>query len=718
MDDLANELILHIFSFLSQRQIKRCCLVNKKWNQLGQDPQSYKSIFIYSESQLGEFINHVKNKKIADNNKPLGHYVQQLHYYGRNLSSALFTSFHQVCPNITFINEIDNIYSDESTSPLLSLPQWQYLNHFNTSYTYHYKDWMKHLKENKKYKQIKTLSFYLDMDKLDSSKKKLIKFEKDTRRQKRKLSLLKMSPLTQVFQQRINTYFDIKSDYVYHYGKILMLPKLKLLTFLSLDFSTYAMKTVYDLDQRTLESIMSSCPRLESLIIRNMEMNISDDYYEHLHSQKRNNNITTSTFTPSMTLIHLSFINCNLHDPTCYDYLSLKFPKLKTFSLTINRDDIYPNREYPKFKTAIFYMITHFIDLTSLTLKINRTISQINDQFWPIQELQDWLNHSSSTLLHLDILDYYMDISHNDLTKSQIMIPEMVHPHRYHSSSMKNRLYYLNYLKSFTLTMFTNTATTILSYLLKHSIQQQIISYSITSLNLDTYLTNSHHHYNTINLFQWLNSFPNLKKLTLVGMNRITDESEYRHHEINSNNNDNNNMNHYSINQLQQYKYKLTELKIHDSSIDINGGLSTLCNVFLHLTTLDLKNVTFQNDIMIMDNSTKTVKEEGKRKEKEINNDDEESRIVNSYNTLSINDNDNNKMITYVIDATHLNLDLLSLMYISYQSDMAQENEMELCSFTIEEMVGSQRAFHFSTIPDIIPFHLHFKCKSLEGLII
>ncbi|KAI9304091.1 hypothetical protein BJ944DRAFT_267372 [Cunninghamella echinulata] len=733
MEDLSNELILLIFTYLPQRQIKRCSLVNKRWYQLTQDKESYKTITIYSESQLAQFIEYVKTKQLDQ--KPIGSYVRHLYYYGRNLSSALFTSLHEVCPYITFMNEIDNIYSDESTSPLLSLPSWQHLNHFNSSYTYHYKNWVKQLLEKKR--KVISLSFYVDMDQLETNKRKHIYLQKDTRQQKRKLSVLKMSPLTQVFRQRINTYFDIKEDHVYHYGKVLVLPQLNHLTSLCLQFSSYAMKTVYDLDERTLNSIISSCPQLESLTLMSMEMNLSNDYY---------NSESSYTSTVSTTLTNLAFINCNLHDPAIYhSYLSITFPKLQTFSLVINRDDIYLNNEYPSFKKALFYMITHFINLKSLTLKVNNTLSHINPSFWPIQELRQWMNHST-TILHLDILDALMDI--------KIKLPSLIDTERkiidkttfkVEEEGDDDDAKSIQYLKSLAFTIFAHTATTILSYLVSSNksikTTKYIASTSITTLSLETCFTNSHRHQqNIIYFYQWLDAFPNLKKFTLIGMNRFRDEYyngsparsiRGKHNDINREKEEEQENQH----QLQQKKYKLTELKIQDSTIDLRGGLSTLCQLFPQLTILDLKNITFQNDLTSTPlPETTHTKTKGLENEYEMGNENEkdESNLVQLYNLLNINDNNNNdsdndqasetqqQMVKYTIDATHLELDLLSLMYINYQPNgmTAIYNEMELCSFTIDELVGSTKSFHFSTIPDIAPFHLHFKCRSVEGLII
>ncbi|CAO3649513.1 unnamed protein product [Cunninghamella echinulata] len=584
------------------------------------------------------------------------------------------------------------------------------------------------------------------MDQLETNKRKHIYLQKDTRQQKRKLSVLKMSPLTQVFRQRVNTYFDIKEDYVYHYGKVLVLPQLNHLISLCLQFSSYAMKTVYDLDERTLDSIISSCPQLESLTLMNMEMNLSNDYYNHISS--------SSSSTVSTTLTYLAFINCNLHDPAIYhSYLSMTFPKLQTFSLIINRDDIYLSSEYPSFKKALFYMITHFVNLKSLTLKVNNALSHINPSFWPIQELRQWMNHYT-TILHLDILDALMDIKmrlpsiidvEKKITDKEIFNVEEEGNNNNYNDDNDDSSKSIHYLNSLAFTIFSHTATTILSYLISsnNSIKatKYIASTSITTLSLETCFTNSQHHQqNILYFYQWLDAFPNLKKFTLIGMNKIIDE--YRHDLPTklirgkyNNNNKEKEEEQENQHHLQQRKYKLTELKIHDSTIDLHGGLSTLCQLFPHLTVLDLKNITFQNDLTstVLPDTTHT-KIKGLENEYEIEYENERNRsvLIQLYNSLIINDNNDDgsnndqdngiqqQMMKYTIDATHLELDLLSLLYINYQPDgiATSYSEMELCSFTIDELVGSAKSFHFSTIPDIIPFHLHFKCRSVEGLVI
>ncbi|CAO3640821.1 unnamed protein product [Cunninghamella echinulata] len=70
MNNIPNELLQHIFSFLSQRYISVCQQVCKKWMLSTRHPKFYQSITLYSEKQLEKFLNTVSTLTLTSNNIP------------------------------------------------------------------------------------------------------------------------------------------------------------------------------------------------------------------------------------------------------------------------------------------------------------------------------------------------------------------------------------------------------------------------------------------------------------------------------------------------------------------------------------------------------------------------------------------------------------------------------------------------------------------------
>ncbi|CAO3611579.1 unnamed protein product [Cunninghamella blakesleeana] len=562
MEDLPNEILQSIFSQLSQKYITtQCSIVCKKWNKLVFQPSFYSTIHIYSTHQLKKFTQVATTKII--NKRYIGHYVKGLnfHFMGSLLNMLKHEEglkhFATVFPNLQTIYGLLNNDVDKDASIYLYLKQ---INNF--LYCYPFQPWITIFNDKKDILKSLEINITQQLFHLNSQSDNIIHLQltNDT--------MKKNGVVNAITEEDIPT-------------KILILPTLINLTKLKIDFCTHANRLLFcfhNIDERTMENIHQSCPKLESLTLNDFIMSISDQYYYY-------NNSNNKRILPAICLKHIN-INGDLTDPLCYTYLSIKYTHLESLSLYISENTSITNgnsSHFEKFSQSIYQMINGFSLLKSINCQTFHHIGPNSYQnnirngsyiYWPHLLFIDWLNQNPNQLIHLN---YPFDLTENDFsaTTTHNINKQLQYQHTY-----------LNYLTSLSLRT-DNAIHLVLNYLLQNigNSSLPIVSTNLKELTISSSYSISNN--NGLFIYDWLTIFPNLISFKLNHMLYIYDDDD----ESNINNDKNNHfkdINHdnqesVALHQLikQQYNtlnrkknafYKLGNLEISESHIYFNNN--------------------------------------------------------------------------------------------------------------------------------------------------
>ncbi|CAO3619829.1 unnamed protein product [Cunninghamella blakesleeana] len=600
MDELPIEILVQIFKYTSQRNITHYSSVCKKWKHIitSQPTVFYSTIKLYSLRQVRKFIKKAKEPVVivttTNNitqiiNKSFGHYVQHIYLCCDYQSfPLLIRDLMLVLPNIQSIhstkseNNYDALHFLKSSIHLsVQLPLLDHLSHIPFWYIKsHKRNWLPTtttttISTNRDHKHpIKSINYRFpskdeEYDIFPFHFKK-VGFKKSIESVYLHASLMNHH---QYYFEEGND--DIRLDNFDYQSKILKLSTLDntttgnnnnrnpfyYLTDLTITFSkSQSGSDIFELDERTLESIHQSCPQLSTLQLYYFFMNLSEEYpnliTNNINNIKNNNN---DKMLPSLHLKQFKMYGF-LMDPKCYTYLSLKYPKLESFEL-ITQNISYLKDQSKMFQSCIFNMLTHYPLLKRLYVDI-LCDQHWNSVFWPHHEFLQWLvNHPDQ----LDYLYYPYHLEPNIFLQQQQQMIEkrkekiemdsktdLQHP----ITLPLNHHYkiYLNYLTSFTIN-YTNLIDIAIEYFLFHS-STTPISQSIKELKI----IGSSFHVGKCNslffMYDWLDVFPNVTTLILYqlfirGEHHDPKEEEIEekfhfmnlnhNHYINNNNNGNNN---------------------------------------------------------------------------------------------------------------------------------------------------------------------------------
>ncbi|CAO3619651.1 unnamed protein product [Cunninghamella blakesleeana] len=532
MDNIPNELLQHIFSYLSQRYRSVCSTVCKKWLIATRDPLFYKTINLYSEQQVKKFINYAKRITITEKNIPIGYFVYELNikeaFYdngGDGIDRAtmeLLKLLYDCCPNIKKIDDLSciideseqeqiidtyDLYNTSSTSSLINYC-WPFL----TIVPFWYSTLDRSLSYHHQHNNITSLEYKMENDQQQHNyeNKNIIQFQIDQQKRYRPTKDQQQS-LFSIFHERplINQEGEIE-----HYGKTIFFSspsswiQLKSLSLKLNAFNNGSSTAIYELDERVFDTIHTTCPQLEFLSLKDFFMNLSDTYLFTRTTAME----TTIQSHPSLKQLHLN--QCCFNDILCFDYVSNLYPNITTLSLHLlwNGSD---RRETEQYKSSIFHLLTGYQQLrhlsTSLTYITNFVHVDLADELWPDVEFYQWLTQHPH---QLDSLDYSYDllkVEYRYLAETQLSsssssssIPIPFLPslssiatttssyscyspssNYYYYQSKKNLshcLSYLHHLTSFTLTL-EKSSSDLLHYLLIHG-TNEYVSLSITSLKI------------------------------------------------------------------------------------------------------------------------------------------------------------------------------------------------------------------------------------------
>ncbi|CAO3634831.1 unnamed protein product [Cunninghamella echinulata] len=483
--------------------------------------------------------------------------------------------------------------------------------------------------------------------------------------------------------------------YVEHYGiSLLFFPFASSwiqLESLSLSFNIFnigSSTAMYALDERVFTIIQSACPQLTSLTLKEFYMNLSDNYQLPTPTLSQ---ITNKKIYPHLPLQQLHFIQSSFNDDQCFSFLSQFYPN----TVDLKLDLIWNGRkkeEGQRYKVSLFNMIACFSGLKKLSIQLhnanrNRHIS-IMKYIWPGVELYEWFAKYPKQLEELDYPYGLLSIENQYLKHLQSLSPSSSSS----SSSfhlpidhLNQALAYLHHLT--TLTLHPDENPSLLLHYLQVDGQFTQASLSITSLTLCKAELWRDHYYNDYDFFiyQWLNAFPNLKKLDIANVGNIVKVKEDDNHKRKRN--------HDGQQQQQQQQvnyFALEELKIKGVNIHLNSD--QLKEFFqscpsLHILTLD--SVNFIGSLTTLEPFMPSIL----------------SPISHSYHHHHHNNNSSSNVKSMTIDMSHLHLDKLEFLYLQSEYRVNISIPSEPVRFMVKE--------NMTTISTPVGVSIH--CKSVDN---
>ncbi|CAO3630471.1 unnamed protein product [Cunninghamella blakesleeana] len=476
MEGLPNELTTLVFQQLPQK-LRHC----KEWQNLFSQPIFYKTLHIYSYTQLNKCIDIANTDPKTDQH--FSYHVETIYFHTDfDITNENLVSILCLFPNLTRIQGLSKRQQPLPTKiPFPPLNKLKYIHYW---YQYHIKKWTDALINN--HRNIKMLEFTKQCD-LPVSKEG---FNEPPRVPTVYFALV--STMLPIYGGILNVHQKSEST-VYTVN----LPIMSCLTYLSINCK-YRIG-----NENMFESIHQSCPQLKSLILDSFTMYISNDY---------NDKISQRLLEPNITLKELR-LSEEMNDPKCYDYLSFKYPHLEPLSLSLCAPN-YPDSLTILFNLSIYEMITQYNHLKKLIVRFTSKIKRY--KFWPHYLLLEWLRQNPTKLYYLDYpfnfkISHFMEDKNDDEFKQSIVQPI------YENLGIQEQDY-LNHLSFLSLGNKSVNGINALFYFYICNEKNYIISNSVEELVLEFT--------NLGNIFYWLNRFPNLKSLSIFGNNgtKVTDE--------------------------------------------------------------------------------------------------------------------------------------------------------------------------------------------------
>ncbi|CAO3628595.1 unnamed protein product [Cunninghamella blakesleeana] len=486
------------------------------------------------------------------NDIPIGYFVYELYLQElfdkiSEIPTNKIILLHKACPNIEYIDTLSIPYKAQHR-----IPTWKKLTHIQPWVTTYYKRW--YLNYPKRQQQQKKGIQYLEF-RVPKYIGKVVQIEKEER-----FSFYNNSNNNNIQRKPIQRKYDVEY--------LLFKSIWDHLTHLSLVFGEAYKEKNYQLDDHTFESIHQSCPSLESLLIKNLDIHASLDYLE-----------VEDFIQPCKKLSSLQLQSCTISHPNVFTYFSEKYTHLSTLLLYLDinseeEEDDDDDRE--EFSDCLYHFIRHLFYLKHFAVRfndLNENRSPLdffnpNDQLFPHEAFRKWLSNSQHQLLQS--LEYPYALNIPSLV-NPIQLDENKNSPIYQGQqpTLLNDLFDLNKDDIDIMINRNNKVTTVytLTSLTIHGYQEDRIFYSI---------------------LHYLNTFPNLKTLNIsyAGLYDFDIRNGY-----NSNNNNNNNKNLKLLS--PRITYPLEKLILHHVNFYLNTELSTLFRHIPYLNELHWSSIEF-----------------------------------------------------------------------------------------------------------------------------
>ncbi|KAI9306529.1 hypothetical protein BJ944DRAFT_263427 [Cunninghamella echinulata] len=655
MNFFPNEILEHIFTYLSHWNKTQCALVDKKWNDILRLPLFYKTITIYNSKQLEKFIQMATTVYI--NQHLVGFFVENLllEGYCNGLEDnqdiiPLIRRLNVACPNVNYIDSILSVYGhspyDFSLWPnLKTIPGWvqnrdknwyQRISNHNNKYT--------SLEFNINNNMIAQLHPPTEEEEEEEEKEKgedtkLILFEKDQHMELRKLTDYPIAKhYLNIHDINDNDRIDIiinNEEYTHYSGSIMSFSIKVKANFMHLKDLTIGFQQCayyvycfgeeirFEMDERTIENIHQSCPQLESLALKDIVINISNQYIQHkLLSSPASSDLFM--YQPCRSLKKLTLHQLSPQHPYCFDYFSKKYPQLTNLNmqliiLTWDNESTAFNKEC---ELSLMDMITHYPNLSSLSVgMMDPTFDSMAslhwiEPFWNHSAFFKWLSQNPTQLRSLAYPFSFHTIEKNNddnngvVNKYNRFLPLPLDTpdtnndntdddddENEEESEIKQRYAYLDHIKELNLVNEFNSNETYHYLFYIKEIKHYTNFLNLTSLHLKHFglaFGKWKAKRGPLDIYSWLKLFPNLKRLQLDNVLTINMDNDDVVDDIDKGNDKKIEKSSIPIKQSNQKKsFPLEELVLKNCTIRTINGLANLSDACPHLHILKIEKVEF-----------------------------------------------------------------------------------------------------------------------------
>ncbi|KAI9303150.1 hypothetical protein BJ944DRAFT_250907 [Cunninghamella echinulata] len=572
MSTFPNEIIEIICQHLSHRELLQCMLVNSNWCKMS-SAVFYHTLNIYNKKQLDNFIEFATTitttiSKI--NNLPICNLVNQIiiddFYKWDHFTQQDLKRLHDTCPNIKLLDGFGPV-SAIGKITFSELPNWHQWVQIPRWLTERDQQWYQCIQPINNYQSLefnisREMIHWKEDDHGNSEKTKnkkgfYLQGWKDHQLQKIKVrdsyfffdSHNIPQPLSTVAAEN-----DLEEvNYTYYLSQIITLPtaisyihlKRLLLDFEEWNRTSTSQLDALKFDERIIESIHQTCPVLESLHLREFNMNLTNQLQALMKSSS---------------------------------------PTIKPYPYFTNDENI----KY-RFRFAFYKMLSAFQHLSALSIKslfweARPFDGGREDTLWKDNEFLSWLSNKTHTLTSLTYHNDWTRLIENDSNmkndedKDQLL-------------ALKQKYLFMDHLQELKLIneRLIHKSFTDLSFMFK----KEIYYSQLTTLTIK--FTNQHPIEEThIDFYLWLDLFPNLKKLMIEedtnmvfkGMDKRNLRIELQKQE-----------------QQQNKIYPLQELNIIGAELSLANGLTDIGDVCPSLKKLRLIDVLISGGYQTQNNT-------------------------------------------------------------------------------------------------------------------
>ncbi|CAO3652825.1 unnamed protein product [Cunninghamella blakesleeana] len=585
MSDLPYEIIKTIVSPFPIRSLLQYTFINKHWNVVCHDIL-YHTVKLYTGKQLKKFLYTAKTFIIR--NKPIGYYVQILnleHFINCNIGRVNkndMIELRHTCPNAFIIG----------SHTFASIPLLHYLQPKENNYHRHHHN--NDSNSNSNYTQFNINNIcdkfnFLQLDVLSELQSGIgiLKYQTDDEKMERHRTINDYY-LESYWDSDDNDNEDDNNDaysikkglpyliaythlkekfkeyHPFYYGKTLSFTlkssstKFHHLKELHLQFSCYFQQVIPEMaefDERSIDSILTSCPNLKVLKLYRFFMN---------HHQQFNNNYYSKRI-PYTSLETLILDKCIFIEPQCCEYFSSTFPSITALDVYLKLDtECFSDRD--EFYEHVLQMITSFSNLYHL--KYHSAWDETAEEVIIGRSLLTWL------ISNYRIKSFHMeDYSGLYYYNTESVIDSIYNDNNENNNSNENNGNNNNPPLSansmeIERTIVVDSEIMVYSYILKNK-NNQIIPHStsalkVVALTLVTFLPD-----------QWLVILKNLSKLSLQKMHIRFSENYFKYY-----------------GQFTQLKH----LILNDCHFYSLHTLTTIFEMCLLLKSLELNDITIEHD--------------------------------------------------------------------------------------------------------------------------
>ncbi|KAI9306376.1 hypothetical protein BJ944DRAFT_263671 [Cunninghamella echinulata] len=549
---LPQYILSNIISYLPQKSIYECICINKSWHDAAIE-QLYESVYFYSEDNILKFyqlltnvklsqysIQTVTGKNFTTSGKLKATLVQHIHIYFQiqsNFSSLLFylqASCHQIKSITLYDKEEQSINYLQQKNPFSFshpiLPYWRSITHFPSWHGDSMSHWIQELGKQLTHLSLQlTKNDFVDTHELERitpfsfsflSKKIYITTNNRPQYHHRTFLFQQQHEYEQENSGPYNIMQLIFPSHTFLQLKVLQLDLGSISTSVPSNFKKWQYPVF---SQSTFDQIHTSCPLLDTLVIKNLNMHLWYHKDNKTNCKNNNSNHDPLNNTPASlltnvqkteactTLKTLQLDNVIFYHPLCLIYLSLKYSYLRTLKLNIHGYEYIKEEEekgdsqYEKigimedYKKALYLFMTQspFIATIHIQFIINKFGSQwkqtLKDtimKYWPNNEMMAWLEAYPKRLkdIHFPCIDIY-EVDHKQPSYTYITALSKLSLQSANSAILSHRLY-LNYLTALTLTFIHETPESLLYNYFKsnrHSSQNDYLQHlrSLKIVNCD-----------------------------------------------------------------------------------------------------------------------------------------------------------------------------------------------------------------------------------------